>query len=90
MFAREAHRAVLEILGTLRADVLHRCRFLFGGGTRIVLQLGEYRESKDIDFLCSDPEGYADLRFADRIVIKPVKAAAEPLPHAEGVIHAED
>ena len=32
---------------------------------------------------------YADLRFSDRIVIKPVKAAAEP-PHAEGVIHAED
>jgi cell division protein FtsQ len=34
---------------------------------------------------------YADLRFSNRIVIKPLKAAA-PLPHAEtqGVIHAED
>ena len=34
---------------------------------------------------------YADLRFADRIVIKPSKGAALP-PHAEtqGVIHAED
>lgn len=34
---------------------------------------------------------YADLRFADRIVIKPVRAAAE-LPHStvQGVIHAED
>jgi hypothetical protein len=64
MFAREAHRAVLAVLGWLRADVLQRCRFRFGGGTRIVLELGEYRESKDIDFLCSDPQGYADLRFA--------------------------
>jgi cell division protein FtsQ len=34
---------------------------------------------------------YADLRFADRIVIKPLKAAAPP-PHSEttGAIHAED
>jgi hypothetical protein len=63
MFARETHRVVLAVLGLLRADVLQRCRFLFGGGTRIVLELGEYRESKDIDFLCSDPEGYAELRF---------------------------
>lgn len=63
MFEREAHRVVLEVLGLLRADVLRRCRFLFGGGTRIVLDLGEYRESKNVDFLCSDPQGYADLRF---------------------------
>lgn len=34
---------------------------------------------------------YADLRFADRIVIKPLKAAVPP-PHVEttGAIHAED
>lgn len=63
MFERESHRVVLEVLGLLRADVLRQSRFLFGGGTRIVLDLGEYRESKDIDFLCSDPQGYADLRF---------------------------
>jgi hypothetical protein len=62
-FEREAHRVVLDVLSLLRADVLQRCRCLFGGGTRIVLELGEYRESKDIDFLCSDPQGYADLRF---------------------------
>ena len=62
-FEREAHRVVLKILQALRADVLRGCKFLFGGGTRIVLDLGEYRESKDIDFLCSDPQGYADLRF---------------------------
>jgi hypothetical protein len=34
----------------------------FGGGTRIVLELDEYRESLDIDFLCSDKKGYRALR----------------------------
>ena len=63
MFRREPHRFVLAVLDSLRADVLTRCGFLFGGGTRIVLELEEFRESKDIDFLCSDPSGYADLRF---------------------------
>lgn len=63
MFEREGHRVVLTVLQALRADVLRACKFLFGGGTRIVLDLDEYRESKDIDFLCSDPQGYADLRF---------------------------
>jgi hypothetical protein len=64
MFRRESHRSVLAVLGFLRADELAACRFLFGGGTRIVLDLDEYRESEDIDFLCSDPEGYAELRSA--------------------------
>ncbi|HJX30180.1 MAG TPA: nucleotidyl transferase AbiEii/AbiGii toxin family protein [Thermoanaerobaculia bacterium] len=63
MFEREAHRVVLTVLRALRADVLRACKFLFGGGTRIVLDLDEYRESKDVDFLCSDPQGYAELRF---------------------------
>lgn len=63
MFRREPHRMVQAVLGALREDVLTRCGFLFGGGTRIVLELEEFRESKDIDFLCSDPSGYADLRF---------------------------
>ena len=51
IFEREAHRVVLAVLEALRADVLLACKFLFGGGTRIVLELDEYRESKDIDFL---------------------------------------
>lgn len=63
MFRREPHRLVLQVLGAFQADVLSRCKFLFGGGTRIVLELNEYRESQDIDFLCSDASGYAELRF---------------------------
>jgi hypothetical protein len=64
MFRRESHQSVLAVLSFLRADKLSSCRVLFGGGTRIVLDLGEYRESEDVDFLCSDPEGYAEIRFA--------------------------
>jgi hypothetical protein len=63
MFRRERHRTVLELLAAFDAGLLARCRFLFGGGTRIVLELDEYRESLDVDFLCSDAEGYAELRF---------------------------
>jgi len=36
----------------------------FGGGTAIILRLGEYRRSLDIDFLCSDADGYRELRNA--------------------------
>ena len=63
MFRREQHSNVLAVLAAFDAANLSQCRFLFGGGTRIVLDLEEYRESHDIDFLCSDAEGYAELRF---------------------------
>jgi len=63
MFEREPHRNVQALLNSLDSRKLSRCKFLFGGGTRIVLELDEYRESHDVDFLCSDPEGYSELRF---------------------------
>lgn len=63
MFERKQHRNVLALLSVLDSQKLSRCKFLFGGGTRIVLELEEYRESHDVDFLCSDPEGYSELRF---------------------------
>jgi hypothetical protein len=63
MFKREQHRRVVTLLAAFSETNLSRCKFFFGGGTRIVLDLEEYRESRDIDFLCSDPEGYAELRF---------------------------
>ncbi|HEX3557131.1 MAG TPA: nucleotidyl transferase AbiEii/AbiGii toxin family protein [Thermoanaerobaculia bacterium] len=63
MFRREQHRNVLALLTALDSRKLTRCKFLFGGGTRIVLELDEYRESRDVDFLCSDAEGYSELRF---------------------------
>jgi len=61
-FARPAHRAVLAMLSKLDRSFLEHARCWFGGGTRIVLELGEYRVSNDVDFLCSDRDGYRALR----------------------------
>ncbi len=63
-FSRPRHATVARILGALNAPFLERTRCYFGGGTRIVLALDEYRESADIDFLCSSRNGYRDLRTA--------------------------
>ena len=46
----------------LDAKFLAESACFFGGGTRIVLELNEYRESIDIDFLCANREGYRELR----------------------------
>ena len=43
-------------------DRLMTWKCWFAGGTEIVLDLGEYRLSKDIDFLCADVDGYRELR----------------------------
>jgi hypothetical protein len=61
-FKRAAHGEVLDVLGKLDAAFLRDSHCYFGGGTRIVLELGEYRESRDIDFLCASREGYRALR----------------------------
>lgn len=52
----------MALLGRLDRSFLDRCECHFGGGTRIVLDLGEYRESRDVDFLCASREGYRLLR----------------------------
>jgi hypothetical protein len=64
VFDSHRHRSVLATLEVMNAEALARCGFLFGGGTRIVLDLGEYRESEDVDFLCSSSAGYAEMRIA--------------------------
>lgn len=60
--ARPRHRTVLAALRALDTDFLARAECYFGGGTRIVLALGEYRESADVDFLCASRVGYRALR----------------------------
>lgn len=61
-WARARHRDVALALASLDARFLDECECWFGGGTRIVLELGEYRESADIDFLCVTGAGYRALR----------------------------
>lgn len=68
MYKREHHRRIGAALEALDAGILLQARCFFGGGTAIALQLGEFRESRDIDFLCADQGGYRLVRerVADR------------------------
>ena len=61
-FRRLWHRLVWQVLESLNSDLLARARCWFGGGTRVAMELGEFRESVDVDFLCEDREGYRILR----------------------------
>jgi len=61
-FERPQHQNVLTALHCLDADFLNEARCFFGGGTHLAMTFGEYRESRDIDFLCSSREGFRLLR----------------------------
>ena len=63
-FRFDHHNRVTDLLGRLNAPLLVRTNCYFGGGTAIVLQNGEYRLSRDVDFICADPTGYRTLREA--------------------------
>ena len=62
MYKRPHHQRIAKVLETFDCDVLNNTKCFFGGGTAIVLLLDEYRESVDIDFLCSSNDGYRLLR----------------------------
>jgi hypothetical protein len=62
MFKRPHHQLVQQVLSALNADFLRENKCYFGGGTRIVMELDEYRESLDIDLLCADSGGYRSIR----------------------------
>ena len=61
-FRRRWHRLVWRVLESLNGVLLASTKCYFGDGTRIALELGEFRESVDVDFLCSDRVGYRTLR----------------------------
>ena len=63
-FKHLLHYKVWKALEALDAEFLTKACCFFGGGTRLVLELGEYRQSADIDFLCADRMGYRRLREA--------------------------
>ena len=62
MFERPHHQRIAQVLEALDASLLLKHRCLFGGGTAIALTHGEYRESVDIDFICSSVDGYREIR----------------------------
>jgi len=56
------HQAIESALSMFNTDYLLEHNIFFGGGTRIALELNEFRESTDIDFLCADRASYKAVR----------------------------
>jgi hypothetical protein len=56
------HAAVVRVLEALNGELLAQHGVVFAGGTRLTLAFGEYRVSRDADFLAADRQGYASLR----------------------------
>jgi hypothetical protein len=56
------HRLIMTALAQFDADFFAQHSICFGGGTRIALELDEYRESVDIDFLCPNKDSYRAVR----------------------------
>jgi hypothetical protein len=58
------HQLIYRVLDHLNRDFLSECRAYFGGGTLLSLDMGEYRTSNDIDFICPFGADYRKLRNA--------------------------
>ncbi|CDN46915.1 nucleotidyl transferase AbiEii/AbiGii toxin family protein [Neorhizobium galegae] len=63
-FVLPEHQIIAEALSRMDREYLVANECWFGGGTAIVLKLGEYRRSLDVDFLCASSDGYRELRSA--------------------------
>lgn len=59
---RPENQVALALLERLDAARLREACAWFAGGTAISLRCGEFRVSRDVDFLCASNEGYRDLR----------------------------
>lgn len=62
MFDHHHHEKIRLILNALNESVFKTVGAYFGGGTLITLLNGEYRWSRDIDFICPVGESYRHLR----------------------------
>ncbi|NEO86103.1 MAG: nucleotidyl transferase AbiEii/AbiGii toxin family protein [Spirulina sp. SIO3F2] len=57
------HNHIQTLLHCLDAQLLQQNQAYFGGGTVLAMDLGEYRQSRDVDFLCPiATSGYRQLR----------------------------
>jgi len=91
MFKRPHHQRIVRLLELMNAEFLWEAKCYFGGGTAISLLLDEFRESVDIDFLCSDQEGYRKIRTSlfdhglNQIFTKKVDMLREVRADREGI-----
>jgi Nucleotidyl transferase AbiEii toxin, Type IV TA system len=58
------HQLIYRVLEQLNREFLGECRAYFGGGTLLALDMGEYRTSNDVDFICPFGTDYRKLRNA--------------------------
>jgi len=90
-FRKPHHRAVTDILSAINAPFLERARCYFGGGTCVALMLDEFRESRDIDFLCASRDGFRQLHETvtgdslGRILRRKVPLAREVRADRDGI-----
>ena len=68
-FDRPRHTLVWRVLESLDESLLSATKCYFGGGTRIVMELDEYRESIDVDFLCRADEQTIRKRVRETLEI---------------------
>ena len=61
-FRRPLHRRIEAVLSRMDAAFLDKADCYFGGGTQLSMSNGEFRESRDIDFLVSNPAGLRMIR----------------------------
>lgn len=61
-FNKSHHKLIRRALEYFDSDFLKKNSIIFGGGTRIALELDEYRESIDIDFLCPNNDSFRAVR----------------------------
>lgn len=61
-YQREHHQIIESALTCFNAGFFLENNIIFGGGTRIALELDEFRESVDIDFLCPNKESFRAVR----------------------------
>jgi hypothetical protein len=61
-YRRALHQRIAGVLALMDAKFLEQAECFFGGGTQLVMSHGEFRESRDIDFLVSSKAGLRMLR----------------------------
>ncbi len=90
-YRRAEHRAIADVLSALNAEFLAAASSYFGGGTYLAMTLGEYRVSRDVDFLCSSRSGFRMLReevsetSLGRILRKPLDLVREVRADRDGI-----
>lgn len=88
---RPHHRLIAQILRSFNAEFLSQAACYFGGGTHLAMSFGEYRESRDIDLLCSSRDGFrlirqeVDDRSLGRIMSRSVALARDVRADRDGV-----